>query len=239
MATKRKVGEVVIDLTLDAGAAPSSPKRARLAGPVKNAPLAEFEEKKKKGPKRRPAPDKWIQYFSKSTDDVGKRLSNFFPCQIVYAGKTYASVEHAYQAQKYAHLLGSDPETSAALVNRFTVSGDIGKQPAKVAKSAGSEKGMAENDCVLDETKWTRTKQVEIMTQLVKLRLEEDAEFKAIITKAKETGTTIFHFERCSGNRNPFWGGCFPKADKKKIWIGRNKMGRILMKSILPVPVPV
>ncbi len=46
-------------------------------------------------------------------------LSNFFPCKIVFAGKTYATVEHAFQAAKtrnelHREMIRNAPTAAAA-----------------------------------------------------------------------------------------------------------------------------
>jgi predicted NAD-dependent protein-ADP-ribosyltransferase YbiA (DUF1768 family) len=189
---------------------------------------------------KKKTPEKFIYYHSKTKgiDDTPRYLSNFAPCKITYKGKTYPSVEHAYQAQKFTCLQGvlAPPEK---MISRFTVSGDLGKQDARVAKSAGGKGAMKKFHYTLDAKKWEDEKtRVTVMTELVKLRLEADKRFKDIITEAVKDGVVLLHFERPPRQRKgeapkvPFWGMYFPSEDDREMWVGDNTMGEILMKSV-------
>lgn len=193
---------------------------------------------------KKKTPEKFIYYHSKAKaeddDDTARYLSNFAPCKITYKGKTYPSVEHAYQAQKFTCLKGvlAPPEK---MISRFTVSGDIGKQDAVAAKRAAGKGAMKKFHYTLDAKKWEDNKtRVTVMTELVKLRLEADKRFKDIITEAVKNGVVLLHYERPPRQREgeapkvPFWGMYFPSEDDREMWVGENTMGEILMKSVLP-----
>jgi predicted NAD-dependent protein-ADP-ribosyltransferase YbiA (DUF1768 family) len=58
----------------------------------------------------------------------------------------------------------------------------------------------------------------ECMSELIKLRFEQDSQFKDIILRAEGN---FYHIE----TRPPYiWGGCM----KDGVWVGQNRLGEII-----------
>ena len=73
-----------------------------------------------------------LSFGASSTTPLGKYLSTFAKQPIVYKGKTYPTMEHAFQAQKYLAGNKAAPELAAL----FESGHDIGIDSADVARYA-------------------------------------------------------------------------------------------------------
>lgn len=81
----------------------------------------------------------------------------------------------------------------------------------------GSKGGMKKRGATLDVDTWNSVS-FECMNELIKLRFEQDEQFRDIILN---TNDEFFHIE----TRPPYiWGGCM----KHGKWIGQNRLGHIL-----------
>lgn len=156
-----------------------------------------------------------VQFYSKSADrddlngitDWRKKLSNFWPSEIIYKGEIYPSVEHAFAAAKYTFAQGGDiPDL------RELSGGDL--------KRAHGRRGMKSRGFVLDMHAWDAAK-VSIMWSLLVQRLTHDKEFRTILESL--SNTYILHFER-SGPRS-FWGGVY----RNEVIEGQNVLGKMMM----------
>lgn len=156
-----------------------------------------------------------VQFYSKSKDKDNlngitnwrKKLSNFWPSEIIYEGETYPSVEHAFAAAKYTFAQGGDiPDL------RELSGGDL--------KRAHGRRGMKSRGFVLDMHAWDAAK-VSIMWSLLMQRLTRDEEFRTILGNL--SNTYILHFER-SGPRS-FWGGVY----RNEVIEGQNMLGKMMM----------
>ena len=101
---------------------------------------------------------------SKSKQDLGKqvpadwrrRLSNFWPVQVTIDGRTYPSVEAAFQAAKALH--SDKPE----MAKDFEVGGSVGPDPA-AAKQHGTRKLYAAKGAKLKTKEWEAARDAAMM----------------------------------------------------------------------------
>lgn len=157
-----------------------------------------------------------VTFWSRSKNIAHRYLSNFQPLPnglfipptffISYlTGYHFPTVENAFQACKYAY---SD--------NPLMIQ-DLRFCSAREAKSMGSKGGMKKRGTTLDVDTWN-TVSFECMNELIKLRFEQDEQFRDIILN---TDDNFYHIE----TRPPYiWGGCM----KHGKWIGQNRLGNIL-----------
>ncbi len=164
-------------------------------------------------------------FYSKSKNkaDLGegipptwrRQLSNFAPVEVTIDGRTYPSVEAAFQAAKAQH--SSKPE----MARKFEVGGSVGPDPA-AAKQHGSKKVYKAEGAVLKVQAWDAARDA-AMFRALQARLEVDAEFRKILEASKEANVRLVHYER-SGARS-YWGGAVKDGEV----VGTNKLGKMLM----------
>jgi predicted NAD-dependent protein-ADP-ribosyltransferase YbiA (DUF1768 family) len=148
-------------------------------------------------------------------------LSNFAMLPIPLDGQVYPSIEHAYQANKFAFV--DHPEIMA----QFAVGGPI--QTASDAQTAGKRKGMARlvngNDketVPFDVDEWDNVYSVPIMMTLVQIKVMTHKEVRDVLDIAKRYGLRFTHHSRT----DMVWGAHFDeKAQKYKK--GDDKLGRM------------
>ena len=154
-----------------------------------------------------------IQFFSKSKDKSVRYLSNFWPSDIIINEKTYPTVEHYFQSQKF---VGTD------FADIFTRESEefIGGDPSK-AKSAGSKRGtyakqLRPKSVSLDTKEWEE-REDDVMMKALKAKFTQHPD---LAKKLKATGDAkLSHFER---GRKSYWG-------ESKIGKGENRLGKMLM----------
>lgn len=163
----------------------------------------------------------YILFFSKSKHALERRLSNFYPAQITYKGVTFPSIENAFQAAKFLHLLGPERERK----DLFAAFADM--KPV-AAKSAGGKGAMKRHKVLLDVEGWNGAS-VRIMKLLVKKRMKVDDLYRKIILLARRQHVPLLHFERSCARS--VWGGCFDKTKSREAnnFKGQNLLGKILM----------
>lgn len=127
-------------------------------------------------------------------------LSNFYPCNILYNGEKYHSVEAAFQAQK-------------------CVDADEKKLFTKIQTGAEAKKLGAR---IVMRSDWEQVKE-QIMYELLLCKFRDNVDLKE---KLLATGTAIL----IEGNwwKDKFWGVC-PVGGEPGI-DGLNKLGELLMK---------
>lgn len=175
---------------------------------------------------------KFIQFYSKSKEYIGKRLSNFYvgPGGVLYRGITFPSIEHAFQAAKYMYTL---PPTTGDFVDttpsqRFSAVADvIAKMTPEGAKRAGSRSGMKQYAVQLDVKKWNADS-VDVMKALVASRMKRDDLYRTLVNGGRREGIVFLHFERSCARSE--WGGCFKAGEPRVVsnFKGQNKLGKIL-----------
>ena len=153
-------------------------------------------------------------FWSRSKNPAHRYLSNFQPSPLVIpsdffisyvTGYTFPSVENAFQACKYAYSDGP--------IHIQELTGCS----AKEAKSMGSKGGMKKRRTVLDVKTWNSVS-YECMSELLKLRFDQDPQFRDTILS---TDGKFYHIE----TRPPYvWGGCM----KDGVWVGQNRLGEIM-----------
>jgi len=164
-------------------------------------------------------------FFSKSKakQDLGKqvpadwrrRLSNFWPTQVTIDGRTYPSVEAAFQAAKALH--SDKPEMS----KDFEVGGSVGPDPA-AAKQHGTRKMYAAKGAKLKTKEWEAARDAAMM-KILQARYEQDEVFRQILEATKALNINLVHYER-SGPK-AYWGGLV----KEGVVQGRNRLGEMMM----------
>lgn len=148
-------------------------------------------------------------------------LSNFAMLPIPLDGQVYPSIEHAYQANKFAFV--DHPKIMA----QFAVGGPI--QTASDAQTAGKRKGMARlvngNDketVPFNVEEWDNVYSVPIMMTLVQVKVMTHKEVREVLDIAKRYGLRFTHHSRT----DMVWGAHFDeKAQKYKK--GDDKLGRM------------
>ncbi len=175
-----------------------------------------------------------LYFWSRSAGDKEKYLSNFTKCPVAldFHGAKFWSVEHAYQAAKFLYTVGDKGRRYFA---SFAADGEIGQQPANVAKSRGGKTHMKKVfRCEVDNKKWNGVRAA-IMKSLIAVRFRVDDKFRKILLEAVMHKQDILHFERPSRGKELFWGGYFP-ADKERSvqnFVGHNVLGKIMQEIAL------
>lgn len=176
-------------------------------------------------------PTRAVIFYSQSKDDddleIGlptwrKELSNFAAAAapIVIEGRSYPTVEHAFQAAKY--LRCATPKVAAhAVATDFEVGGKI--KTARAAKSSGGRGGMTKRSCALDIAAWAREADG-VMQAALRARAETDARFASVLTATRRQRVQLVHFERSSAKS--YWGG---SISSDGAIVGRNRLGEMLM----------
>ena len=169
-----------------------------------------------------------IQFYSKSKDDdtlqIGnrKQLSNFtsVPGGLVFEGKSFETVEHAYQAKKgdYCKSPGDLYAAQALYAKQFD-----GKDAAQ-AKKAGSKKGMLEMNLFLDLERWSVASDG-VMKGVLQARYDADGDFRTILEAVASSGKTLVHFSRS----DRYWGAKVVPEGEFVTIVGQNKLGVMLM----------
>ncbi len=142
-------------------------------------------------------------------------LSNYSPHSVVYKGFTYATVEHAYQAQKYFH--SKNPE----FMSKFQLGGSIGS-PAD-AKRVGSRMGMIIRGLVLNPGFLYARDQ--IMEDLIASKINRHADIREILHACRQNDITLVY----TSPMDKYWG-----ANKQGFAVnganpdtGLNKLGEL------------
>ncbi len=126
--------------------------------------------------------------------DWRRKLSNFWESNLKLDGKTWKTVEHYYQGNKYKN---NNPD----FYQKFTIesSSDISKDPA-LAKAAGGPTGKYEGKKVRDDKikidPGFFDKKDEVMTIAQKAKYEQNKELADILLKTKDA--KLMHFKRGS-----------------------------------------
>jgi ribA/ribD-fused uncharacterized protein len=154
----------------------------------------------------------YVLFHSRAKCNVGKYLSNFYPCTVLFMGKKFDSVENAFQAAKFT--LTNKPEYFEKISNKS----------ATDAKKLGSKGGMKKLGALLEVNEWNESKD-EIMQSLLISRYMNNPKFKETIDELNNNKIQLCHFER--SGPNAYWGGCFNKS--KTEFLGYNKLGKIMM----------
>lgn len=176
---------------------------------------------------------------------IGRYLSNFADSSLVFRGEHFRSVENAFQAAKFLYSdrpelfsekaftlkrTRKNPETKQE--ETYITKVKIGDLPPPLAKSAGSKGGMKKVRATLDIQKWNQV-HVDIMRELIGIRVRSDRLFRKILKKARDTGTKLLHFESANGKKGapPFWGGYFKGNSRQELgdFFGHNTLGEIMM----------
>lgn len=166
---------------------------------------------------------KMVLFYSRSKDKDARYLSSMQPCELHIDGKTYMSMEHYFQSQKY-------PTSKRYLFEKNSTI----KEPKK-AKSAGSKSGMKKNGEVLDLDHWNGMSKdhpnefhrIRVMKKAIWARFKQDKRFRNILCVPK---TFFVHYEKKRGKYDPkkipSWG-----AYKSKIggWTGLNILGLLYL----------
>lgn len=131
-------------------------------------------------------------------------LSNLFPCRIKYNGKTYASIEHAYQFTKAIHhKLPSTAHDIKCDDNPYH------------AMTSGNE--------IPEDREWAATK-VDLMERLIRIKEEQVPIFR-------ETLQRTHSYKIIENTWSHFWGSNCPFRSNA-VWTGQykglNNMGRLL-----------
>ncbi len=147
-----------------------------------------------------------------------RALSTFSPHAVTWESKRYPTVEHAFQAAKYAMSGRADV---AAL---FEVGGTIGTQEPAVAKREGGKGAFKTRKVLLDVAKWT-TESVPIMRGLIQQKVDSHADIYAIVSLLAENHVHTVHYEN-PGRSCQFWGANM-NADRTEILAGNNELGKI------------
>jgi len=140
--------------------------------------------------------------------DAGRILSNFGDIPVIWRGRTYPTVEHAFQAAKYL-LASSRPDLESSI--RLN-----GGDPV-AAKRMGSRAGMKAVNAVLDVALWNSISD-DVMTELITEKAKNPI-VRSILQKCRDNGIRLYHF-----SRSDLRWGCHINPPK-----GQNRLGTIYM----------
>ena len=173
-----------------------------------------------------------IEFYSRSSlkkpmGHLKRRLSNFHPVDIDWMGRTYPSIEHAFQSAKFMYTTTG---YHSDLVDMFTLNGDYGNIPANKVRGKGGVGNFKKLQVSLDLKTWNEERD-DRMRELVQARWDVDEIYRKIIRKAVQDGTILLHYERPPRKGISYWGGYFPKGSEKvkENWVGENMLGVILI----------
>lgn len=166
-----------------------------------------------------------VKFYSRSKDNDHKYLSTLQRCEppLQIDGKTYPSVEHWYQSQKYPKNLW----------HLFQTGGEI-KEP-KQAKRAGSKSAMAKHNVKLNLYEWNGMSsthpnefhRIRVMKKGLWARFKQDKRFRDILCRQY---TYFVHYDKKRGRydpkRIPAWGSYLSKVGG---WSGLNILGLLYM----------
>ena len=199
---------------------PSEPK----ANPIE--PKAKPSEPKAKNPdelNKQEKKEEYAQFYSGSKDKTMQLLSNLAPLNVIYKGREYPSVEHAYQLMKYEY---SEPRDKA-----LAVFGKLYEESktltGKEAVTIGKRKRMEKEGVKLNIQEWNQVS-ISIMEELIANKIQLHPEIQKIIQDVKDSGKKLLHYSL----RDMEWGGFFTK-DKvtgEEGLKGNNELGKIYMK---------
>ena len=163
-----------------------------------------------------------IQFHSKSKDatqpftkSAMRDLSNFSTFDVVYQGKIYKTVEHAFQALKYSCT--ERPELVDVVRN------DTANKDSFAAKQSGSKTAMKKHGVSLNIECWDKHKN-KIMQELILSKISRHPEIRQILKVAKNNNIHLVHFSRT----DMYWGA-HVTPDSSAIKKGENHLGRIYM----------
>lgn len=161
------------------------------------------------------AENEYKPYLDAGMPNTGLRdLSNFSDHSVEYGGLVFATVEHAFQSQKYA--VSGHPE----IVKEFAVNGDKG-WTALEAKTQGGRKAMEKRGIELSISKWEK-ESIPIMRSLIQSKIERHEDIRKILEVAKQMNVQFAHFSRSDMK----WG-CHLSEDGKSIKNGKNLLGEM------------
>lgn len=170
-------------------------------------------------------PEGSLTFYSRSSTEEGRYLSNFFPCSIFcdtpFGTLSFPSIEHAFQAFKWLHLTTGMDEKH---FRSFTAEAEIGKQTAVKAKSASGQAAMRRAGVTLNTTEWNKV-QVDLMTKLVRSRAKSDPIYSRLLKQASTKKVQLLHIEQRKKASECFWGG----NEASGQFQGQNKLGVIMM----------
>ena len=132
----------------------------------------------------------------------GTFLSNFWPCEVVYQGDTYPSVEHAYQAAK------SLSKNFRQRIARLKCPAEAKRVGRNLFKEGPKHDNYPRKD-------WNSIR-LDVMRKLLVLKFKPNSELAGLLL---DTGNAELVEGNTWGDR--FWGRCRGE--------GSNHLGRILM----------
>lgn len=128
-------------------------------------------------------------------------LSNFYNCRILFDGYIYCNVEAAFQAQK-----NSDPKYKRILT----------RMSANEAKREGRRVNLRSD--------WEEVKD-DLMYQIVKAKFKQNS-----ILRENLLDTGSEYLQEGNDWHDNYWGVCNCNRSKCRDTVGKNHLGKILMK---------
>ena len=151
----------------------------------------------------------WRQYISNFQD-----LPNGFR----WDNKLFPNLEHAFHYEKFKR-------TNRPSLGNIYVGLKSKFKSASKAKAFSGKKSMKDNRTKLDVLEWDKDRII-VSQKMLRKRLAQDEHFLKILQDADRNRIILYHFERGSRKRPPFWGSLKMK-DSGEI-IGTNMLGRQL-----------
>ena len=147
-----------------------------------------------------------------------------------YGEMEFGSIEHAFQAAKYAFA----STTGGSGVNAWRAAASLStlvkgeNVTGAQAKGMGGKKGFVAANCSLKVERWGSIR-VPVMRSLVKQRVSKDCKYARILTSLVDRGNPVVHFERGSKSRPPFWGQVRLRDGEI---CGDNMLGRLMLEAL-------
>jgi len=206
---------------------PSEPKAKPIEPKAKPSEIKPSEPKAKNPDElnKQEKKEEYAQFYSGSKDKTMQLLSNLAPLNVMYKGREYPSVEHAYQLMKYEY---SEPRDKA-----LAVFGKLYEESktltGKEAVTIGKRKRMEKEGVKLNIQEWNRVS-IGIMEELIQDKITRHPEITNIVQQVKGAGKKLLHYSL----RDLEWGGFFTndKVTGEEGLKGNNELGKIYMKLV-------
>lgn len=167
--------------------------------------------------------DNIIKFYSKSSNDNIKTLSNFALIPVKIENRNYISGEHAFHGEKYFQISKqiSNSERKQELLNHcLKFQCDIFKTPLDAKKAGGKSKhGLALTD---QEIKFWITSSIDVQFKICEYKFNNNETIRKVLS---EYSDYYFLHQENKANTNSIWSGRI-KDDEL---IGQNKLGKIWM----------
>ena len=167
--------------------------------------------------------DNLIKFYSISSNEDIKTLSNFALIPVKIENRNYISGEHAFNGEKYFQIskqISNSQRKQELLNHSLKFQGGIFKTPLDAKKAGG--KGNHDLTLTDQEIKFWITSSIDIQFKICEYKFNNNETVRKVLS---EYSDYYFLYQENKENTNSIWGGRI-KDDEL---IGQNKLGKIWM----------